>query len=380
MINRTRLFPTGFAAFAALALALAAGSCDRAPILVGFIAPSTGPSANIGVEGLKGLTFAVAERNLAGGAAGRRVEVVARDDRADPDATLAALEELVADGIRLVVLHTTSAAGAKAVEWAAGRDVLLLTHTMADPRYGGRDDNLIRFESDSGVFGRSLGTFAAGKGVRTLVAAYDSRNGSYARAMIEGFKAGAPAVAILETRELPPDWSHAELAAEAIGREADALLLLAPGLDAAKTAQALASGDYRGLLLLSAWSQDQNLLTYSGVFGERIFFPSSFNPDDASPGYRAFRERYRGVYGEDPVMSSMYAVDLALFLFKGLEAARTDQPSKLKRVMLDLPIYEGLQYPLQLDAYGDSRAEYRILTVGTGEFRDTGYDAPRSVR
>lgn len=345
------------------ALCLLVGSCSRPPIRVGLITTMTGPMGNQGIEVQRGSSMAVAEVNASGGVGGRKLELLLRDNKGDADASLAAIQELHGQGVKLVIIYTTSATAAPAISWAADKDLLILSHSVSDPRWTGLDDNFLRFAGSVDSFGAALGRFAGAKGVGRVLAAIDLRNQDYARAIVKGFTAGAPAVEIAATKELAVDWSHAELAAATRRLGVDALLLVAPGLDAAKTGQALLAAGFRGLLLLAPWSQDQNLASYAGAFGDHIFFPGTFDPGDASPGFLAFKARHKALFGEDPAMGSIYSYETIRFLSEGLAAAGSDGPRELKKAMLAKGRFPGLQYDFTLDAMGDSSMPCFIMTV-----------------
>lgn len=95
----TRLFAGLMAA--AAALGAAGGSAAQAlppgpePLRIGIIFPLTGGSSDMGQSALVGARVAVDEINQVGGFLGRPLELVVRDDRADPDTGLKAAEELV---------------------------------------------------------------------------------------------------------------------------------------------------------------------------------------------------------------------------------------------------------------------------------------------
>jgi len=343
-------------------------ACDRPPAIVGFIAPMTGPSANIGVEGVKGASLAVAELNNQGGLLGRKVELRIKDDKGDPKSSLAALEELYGDGIRTILYHSTSGAAELVFQRAAELPILVLTHTVSDPRWIGIKDSILRFVGGIQDFALSLGAFAQSKGVRTVYVALDSRNAAYANHFIQGFMDAAPSIAVAGRKEFADSWSPAALARDLAVSGADALLLVAPGIDAAKTAQELGALGYGGILFLSPWSQDQSLLTYSGTFGSRIFFPGSFDPEHAAPAYKKFREQYRLLYAETPVMAGTYGYQIVQFLRTAVRSSRSFDPERILDAFLKLGEFEGLQYPVALDEYGDARSTGLVMTVDRGRF------------
>lgn len=88
-----------------LALSLAA-SCGAAlaqgaqpPLRVGVIGPLTGPSADFGVPMLQGIQLAVDEINAVGGYLGRPIELVIKDDKADPPTGKAQSEALARENV-----------------------------------------------------------------------------------------------------------------------------------------------------------------------------------------------------------------------------------------------------------------------------------------
>jgi branched-chain amino acid transport system substrate-binding protein len=64
-------------------------------VRVGFIGPLTGASAEMGTASRLGAELAISEINQAGGFLGRKLELVVRDDKANPDDGLGAAHDLV---------------------------------------------------------------------------------------------------------------------------------------------------------------------------------------------------------------------------------------------------------------------------------------------
>ncbi len=86
--------------------------CGRAaePIKIGFPIPLSGPTAIYGQPILAGAQMAVAEINAAGGLLGRKVELLSRDSKANPDeAVRVARELIVKDNVDFLAGTLTSA-------------------------------------------------------------------------------------------------------------------------------------------------------------------------------------------------------------------------------------------------------------------------------
>lgn len=87
---------------AAAGLALWVGSAGAQapqPIRIGLIGPFTGPSADFGIPMRNGAQLAVDEINAAGGYLGRPIELVVKDDNANPDVGLQRTQELMQEGV-----------------------------------------------------------------------------------------------------------------------------------------------------------------------------------------------------------------------------------------------------------------------------------------
>lgn len=75
--------------------ALSLGTASAEPIRIAVTGPFTGPSAPMGLSMLSGVRIAVEEVNLGGGIFGRRIELVERDDKADPETGKKVVQEVI---------------------------------------------------------------------------------------------------------------------------------------------------------------------------------------------------------------------------------------------------------------------------------------------
>lgn len=95
-----------YGALAAAMLALGVGGCGRraAPIKIGHSSPLSGNQAETGIDQERGAQLAVEEINQAGGILGRKVELVALDDKADPREANNVAQRLAADPAMVAVV------------------------------------------------------------------------------------------------------------------------------------------------------------------------------------------------------------------------------------------------------------------------------------
>jgi len=138
-LTRRLLLGTGAALLAPAMRARAAS-----PLLIGFITSLSGPQEVFGRPMLTGARIAADQVNAAGGVLGRRVEILDRDDGADPDRAVAQLKELTGNGVNLLAGIVTSPVGLATSPAAAQANAVLmtclaatdkLTHDNFNPHY-----------------------------------------------------------------------------------------------------------------------------------------------------------------------------------------------------------------------------------------------------
>jgi len=109
-------------------IAQTAAAAEADPIRIGLIAPLTGSSADFGTSMRRGAELAVGEINAVGGYLGRPLELVARDDRADPATGRAAALELAgrADIVATIGFCNTGVAMAALDVFESHKQVLMV--------------------------------------------------------------------------------------------------------------------------------------------------------------------------------------------------------------------------------------------------------------
>jgi branched-chain amino acid transport system substrate-binding protein len=83
---------------------------------VGVIGPFTGPSADFGTPMLQGIQLAVEEINAVGGYLGKPIELVVKDDKANPDEGLKQSQALIAEKVAMVIGFCNTGVAAKSLD------------------------------------------------------------------------------------------------------------------------------------------------------------------------------------------------------------------------------------------------------------------------
>jgi len=90
-----RTLLAGSAALAATAWAPRGAAAQGAPIRLGTLTPLTGAGGSYGPSMRKAMEWVVSEVNAAGGALGRKIELVSEDDQTNPEAAVRAARKLI---------------------------------------------------------------------------------------------------------------------------------------------------------------------------------------------------------------------------------------------------------------------------------------------
>jgi branched-chain amino acid transport system substrate-binding protein len=109
-------------------------------IKIGYIDPLSGGGASIGEIGLKTYQYLAEQINAAGGLNGKKVEIVALDNKANAQESLIQAQKAADQGIRIVTQGNGSSVGAALSDWVTkfndrnpGKEMLYLNYAAVDP-------------------------------------------------------------------------------------------------------------------------------------------------------------------------------------------------------------------------------------------------------
>lgn len=124
-------------------------------VRIGVVAPLSGPSADFGVPMLNGVKLAVDEINAAGGYLGRPLELLVRDDGANPDQGRKASEELVAQKVVAMIAFCNTGVAAKSLDVFQDNKVPLIipcaTGTQLTARYPAPESYIFRTSAKDAI-------------------------------------------------------------------------------------------------------------------------------------------------------------------------------------------------------------------------------------
>jgi branched-chain amino acid transport system substrate-binding protein len=362
--------PGGARAVAAVAACLLAAGCrPTEPIKVGFVAGLTGRHYNLGVSERNGLQLAVAEINAAGGIRGRPIEILVRDDEQDPEAARRAVEGLVQAGVVAIVGHATSAMAEATLPIADRAGVLMLSPTVTSSAFLGKDDQLVTLNPSTAGGAQVLADHLARRGsAHRVTVFYDLSNRSYSQSWHDEFQKALEARGGRIVRAVPftsgsvP--SFAELVEGALREPTDAVMVVANSLDSATLCQKIRAVSARMPILGAEWGFTNDLVAHGGPAIEGALFVQKVNVDDESPPFARFRQAYDERYHRPVDFAATLAYEAGMVLAEALR--RDPTRAGVKRALLDIGTFRGLQGPIQFDRFGDVTRRHFLMTVRAG--------------
>lgn len=138
------------------ALCVTAGAQTlQTPLRIGVIGPLSGPSSDFGVPMLQGIELAVEEINAVGGYLGRPIELVVKDDKADPPTGLAQATALASERVLATIGFCNTGVAMAALDvFQKNRIPLIVPCAAGSPvtaRFTAKDSYVFRTSARDGL-------------------------------------------------------------------------------------------------------------------------------------------------------------------------------------------------------------------------------------
>ncbi|HEX2076818.1 MAG TPA: branched-chain amino acid ABC transporter substrate-binding protein [Longimicrobium sp.] len=357
---RPALFALALATVAAAGAAACASLGGRGgdALVLGLAIPLTDGEGRPDVYGVRsrmGAELAVEELNAGGAFGGRRLELRIVNDRGDPSSAIAVADSLVRDPrVIAVVGHVYSGATIAASQQYDGRLPAVAT-SATSPEISRLGGWIFRVASSDSANAVALARAAHGMGQRIAVLyANDDYGQGLARNFVAALRAAGGAVTAMDpflddTEDFTPYLRRMqERGVDLVfvaGLQDPAARAIAQAQQVGLPARFLGGDGIEGLAAMGA--------RYDGTAVGVLFHP------DMSDSSRAFVQRYRARYREDPDSQAALAYDAVRLLARALQAGRRDPASVrawlegVGRERGGSPPFEGVAGRVAFDQNGD---------------------------
>ena len=346
------------------------------PVRIGFIGGMTSHYSVLGIGTRNGVLLAIEEANAAGGIQGRRVELIVRDDKQNPQVARAAVAELLALDVDVIIGPTTSSIAMSVVDLANAGETLMVGTSVSTSELSGIDDYFVRIMSPTSYSANCLGTYLHSQlGLRRFVAIYDERNLSFAESWLGEITRLVEAEGSGSLTRVPFSSGKIDnlvgVAEQALASDPQVVLLVTTSVDAAALVKQIKTESPQ---IQIATAETERLIELAGRYMEGAVVPQNFVAEDGAPDFARFRESYLRRFNHEPGTAGILGFDAARLALRGLndESTGTD----LKSNILKISQFEGIQGNIRLDSFGDANNRTRITRVENGSFKVQDFQCP----
>jgi branched-chain amino acid transport system substrate-binding protein len=338
-------FLAAVAAFSSAAFAPARAAEDT--IKVGFYCPLTGGSADMGISARNGIRLAFEEINgMAGGVNGKKIELLERDDQANPEFAKKVVEELVTKEKVVAALGVcNTGVGLATIEIFQNAKVPLIvpvsTGTPLTKKFAGAPENWIfRVSPRDEVQAPFIVADALKRGFKKVALFADTTGyGEAGKNDVEKAltEAGLKPVSVHRFAVGVKDLSEEVKAAKAAG--ADVVISYTVGPEAAVLAKSIEKQKWP-VQIMGSWPLSwRNFIDGAGTAGEGALVAVSFVQQASFQRRNAFITAYQQKFNTPIIPAPMAAAqgyDAALLLFYALHQAQSSEPAKIKAALENL--------------------------------------------
>lgn len=357
------------------------GCTDKAPIRVGFVAELTGRQSELGVQERNGVQMALEKINAGGGVAGRRLELIVRDDLGTAEGAQTADRALIEIGVAAIIGHATSGQTIAGLPIANAARIVMLSPTASTTDLSGKDDYFLRMintlQDRAGGLARHV---YQRRGLIRLAVLYDTHNAAYVQSYLKAFtekyrSLGGKVVG--EAKFSSPEQPNFDpLLSKLRASKAEGLLIIASDNDTALIAQRIHLIGWRAPLFTSAWAQTETLIKNGGEAVEGMEYEEAYAINSQAPAFLNFKVRYQEVFGWPPSFGAALGYEAALVLAAALQ--KTGGKARgLKEALLSTRDFPGLVDTFSFDSSGDVVRPFHLGVVRDGRFADFEHPNPK---
>lgn len=374
---------------AALALVITAAGCGDdssaggdEPIRVGQIVSLTGNYAPLGTENEKSVALAVEQVNAAGGVLGRKIELIVRDDKSQPDQSVLAFNDLKGKDVSAVIGSPFSNSALATIPLVDREKIPYVSLTPADEQVKPIHPYVFVVPATSATYADRILQYLKAEGITKVAVAYDGKS-SYAKAGFNGTKEQAAEHGI--TLTATPEFQTTTTEFSAVFNQvrssgAQALIVWATGPPGVALAKQYATAGLNVPLVFTGAQASKLWLEPVGAAAEGVTVASSIGVVGASLPDGSQKQAidelagpFQTKHGYAPPQFAQDGYTGVKLLVAAIEKAQSTDAEKVQQALegLSLTTPNGT-YTYSADDHAGLKADYiSVNTVKGGAFVPT---------
>ena len=343
----------------------------KSPIKIGVATTLTGSYSTSSIQVRDAAVLAAEQINKKGGIKGRRIELIIKDDKLDPKNAIRVDQELIDAHVAAIVGHSYSVPAIKTVPLMNKKNMLMISPTVQSEKLSGLDDNFLRVAHaiDKDIkFSAQAALYKIN--IKKIAIVYDILNTALSEPALKYFKkefennGGIVSKAISFNSK--KQFSARSISKAIIQSGVDGVYIITDAIHAALICQHLKINNSDIKIIVHGWAfTDPIFINEGGKAIDKVISISGFYKNSDSKRFVAFKEEYFNRFGEEITPSAQNTYEIMQILFYAL--SKTNDPKKLKKVILNKGIFEGLDSKIVFDKYGDAVRSLYIMQIQNGE-------------
>jgi branched-chain amino acid transport system substrate-binding protein len=355
---------------AGLGLVACGRGASEGKVVVGHFGSMSGAEATFGQSTARGVRFAVAEVNVAGGIKGRLIELKSYDDRGSSQEAGTAVTRLIANDKAVAILgHNTSSLSIAGGRVAQQYGVPMISPSSTNPAVTEIGDKIFRVCFLDPFQGWVQAKFAREHLKAGTAAILYDQTQPYSKGLAEYFKAGFEKLGGAVTTEQAYTGGDQDFSAQLITiRQTNPDVVLVPGYytDAGNIAlQARKLGLTAPLLGGDGWESPQ-LAAIAKEAIEGSYYSSHFASGEGRPEVRKFAADWESTYGEKPDSLGALGYDAARLLFDAMQRAPSWDGATLAKAISETKDFAGVTGRITIDPQRNARKSAVVVQMKKG--------------
>ena len=362
-------FGVYLAVCAAACLMIGCTAQDHKVIRIGAAGPMTGDQSKMGIDLRNGAELAVSEWNEKGGVLGKKIELLAGDDQADPKQAVSIANKFINQKAVAVVGHWNSSCSIPAAKYYNDANMVMISPATTNPQFTLQGfKNVFRVCGTDDQQGRIAAEFVLRSLKPRKVAVIHDKT-AYGQGLADYFKkalgTGTEVVYYGGIVQRDPDYKAVLTAIKEKKPEAYFFGGVYP-----EAARLVRQSKELGLTIPMVTGDgvyDPTFINIAGKAAEGTYVTFGKDPSGLSTA-KTFNERYRAKYGE-PGPYSIYAYDAANIILTAIKETGTTEGTKAAEYIAK-NTFKGAFGDISFDKNGDvTKAPYVVWEVKGGTFR-----------
>ena len=354
-----------------------AAPAAAAEIKIGANWELTGGQATFGQSSLNGAKLALKEINAAGGVLGKKINLIAADNKSEPSESTNAITKLITqDKVVAVLGAVTSSNTLAASPVAHANKVPFLSNTATNPRVTVENGKVKEFAFRACFIDPFQGTVMANFAIKSLkvktAAMLVDQSSDYAKGLAQFFeesfvKSGGKIVAKEAYLQKDKDFKSTLTKIRATNPET----IFVPGYyeEAGMIVKQARELGYNGPMIGGDGWDSPKLIEIAGKDAlKNTYFSNHYAADDKDPAVIKFVESYKKEYNQTPDALAALGYDATLMLVDAIKRAGSAEPQKIRDALAktkDLKVVSGI---ITLDANHNPVKSAVVIEVKDGKF------------